>query len=244
MQAQVMKQLIDLNRRFYQQFGEQFSATRQRLQPGVQRVLATLPQDAAILDLGCGNGELIRRLCRAGFRGGYTGIDFSPILIEKARGSAPQSSSIRFYLADISESNWFECLGFESGSEKFDVVLAFAVLHHLPGEPLRLQLGREIHHLLQPGGIFWLSVWQFMNSARLRARIQPWHWVGLDEKQVDAGDFLLDWRRGGPGLRYVHLFSQDELLRLARGAGFEISQTFASDGEGGNLGLYQKWVAQ
>jgi SAM-dependent methyltransferase len=244
MEAQVIKQLIELNHRFYQQFGEQFSATRQRLQPGVRRILESLPKNAAILDLGCGNGELVRSLWRAGFHGSYLGIDFSPIMIEKARSSAPESPAVRFLLADISESSWIERLGLETDGGKFEFVLAFAVLHHLPGEQLRLRLAREIHHQLRPGGIFMHSVWQFMNSDRLRARIQPWQSIGLNESMVDAGDFLLDWRSGGSGLRYVHHFSPDEFRVLACASGFEISQIFESDGEGGRLGLYQKWVAQ
>lgn len=244
MQAQVTQQLIDLNHSFYQQFGEQFSATRQRLQPGVRRVLETIPLDAAILDLGCGNGELVRSLWDSDFHGSYMGIDFSPVMIEKACSLAPELPGIRFHLADISQPGWIEMLATENAPDQFEFILAFAVLHHLPSEQLRVRLAREIHHLLQPGGFFLLSVWQFMNSDRLRARIQPWQAVGLDDSMVESSDYLLDWRSGGSGLRYVHHFSLDELHTLACSAGFEISQTFVSDGEGGKLGLYQKWVAQ
>jgi SAM-dependent methyltransferase len=165
-------------------------------------------------------------------------------MIEKARSSVPKLSRVRFYLADISKPNWIECLGSETEADKFEFVLAFAVLHHLPGEELRMRLVREITHLLQPGGSFFHSVWQFMNSERLRARIQPWQSAGLDESLVDTGDFLLDWRSGGLGLRYVHHFSPGELHDLARSSALNITQTFESDGEGGRLSLYQKWVAQ
>ncbi|HWR65068.1 MAG TPA: hypothetical protein VN364_03015, partial [Bellilinea sp.] len=61
------------------------------------------------------------------------------------------------------------------------------------------------------------------------------------------GDTLLDWRYALPGqpeqvgLRYVHLFSREELAELAAQAGFAVESEFESDGEGGRLGLYQAW---
>jgi hypothetical protein len=86
-----------------------------------------------------------------------------------------------------------------------------------------------------------LSNWQFLNSVRLRSRIQPWEAVGLTRDQVDEGDYLMDWRRGGYGLRYVHHFSETELSELAHATGFKITETFYSDGEGERLSIYQTW---
>ncbi len=106
---------------------------------------------------------------------------------------------------------------------------------------LRLQLLRAVRALLAPQGRFILSNWQFLNSDKLRARLQPWTRIGLTEEDVDAGDYLLDWRRGGEGLRYAHQFSEAELAALAAECDFDILETFHSDGEGGRLGLYQVW---
>jgi len=58
---------------------------------------------------------------------------------------------------------------------------------------------------------------------------------------VDAGDYLLDWRNGDVGLRYVHHFDEEELSKLAKATGFKVIDTFYLDGETGNLGLYQVW---
>jgi hypothetical protein len=43
MNPTTLSRLLDLNRQFYQTFALPFSATRQRLQPGVRHVLASLP---------------------------------------------------------------------------------------------------------------------------------------------------------------------------------------------------------
>jgi hypothetical protein len=62
MNSDITKQLIELNRKFYDQFGDSFSATRQRLQPGVKKILETIQADDSVLDLGCGNGHFLHEL--------------------------------------------------------------------------------------------------------------------------------------------------------------------------------------
>src|SRR5512146_1469291 len=78
--------LLDLNRRFYTEFGESFAATRRRTQPGVQRVLSGLPDlpGETWLDLGCGSGSLAVEWLRRGRQSAYLGIDFSSTLIDEA----------------------------------------------------------------------------------------------------------------------------------------------------------------
>jgi tRNA (uracil-5-)-methyltransferase TRM9 len=228
--------LIDLNRQFYQTFGKDFSATRGRLQPGVLRILDGLEGQERILDLGCGNGELARELARRGHRGSYLGVDFSLPLLQAAE-SRLEGFSVRFTQSDITSSNW----GSDLSESSYDIVFLFAVLHHIPGESIRLRLLKKIQRLLKPGGKLNLSNWQFLSSDRLKARIQSWELAGLSPAQVDDDDYLLDWRAGGTGLRYVHHFSENELGALAGRTQFRIIGTFFSDGHNHNLGLYQIW---
>jgi SAM-dependent methyltransferase len=239
MDSVVTARLIEMNRAFYARFGSSFSATRQRLQPGVRRVLEALKGDENILDLGCGNGWFARELIRRGHRGSYLGLDFSLPLLREAELQA-KGASVRFMEADLTR---LPVLKDQLPAGEWSLVTAFAVLHHIPSQALRLEVLQAIRSLLQAGGRFIHSNWQFLNSPRLRARIQPWEAAAVSRSQVEAGDYLLDWRSGGHGLRYVHHFSEEELQALAEASGFEVGEVFYSDGETGNLGLYEVWRA-
>ena len=241
MKFETCTRLLSLNKQFYQTFGREFSSTRQHLQPGVQRILDTLTGDESLLDLGCGNGELARERMRRGQRGHYTGLDFSPPLLEVARHGW-EDSPATFIRADLSATDWDKRM-LTPKRQVFDVVTAFAVLHHIPGETLRLSILGKVHNLLHQGGRFIHSEWQFLNSEKLKIRVQPWAEVGLSDKDVEKGDYLLDWRSGGRGLRYVHHFEEAELEALAVRSGFRVGSEFYSDGENGQLGLYQIWEA-
>ncbi|MDD2921782.1 MAG: class I SAM-dependent methyltransferase [Anaerolineales bacterium] len=235
MNPSTAQKLIELNRQFYTRFGAEFSSTRQRLQPGVRQILDSLRGDESILDIGCGNGELARELTRRGFHGSYLGLDFSPPLL--AAASRPHSFPAKFAQADLTSNTW----ALDLQPATFDDVFAFAVLHHIPSIEARLDILRTVKKLLKPGGKFILSNWQFLNSEKLKARIQSWDGANLRADEVDEGDYLLDWRSGGNGLRYAHHFSGGELSALADQIEMRVSASFLSDGEGKNLGLYQVW---
>jgi tRNA (uracil-5-)-methyltransferase TRM9 len=244
-------QLLDLNRRFYLEHGADFADTRARVQPGVRRVLRSLPPEAGILDLGCGNGSFAAALSREGHRGPYLGVDFSSVMLERAR-SVHYDFPVGFEEVDLtslaaltalveteSDRTWRPPAA--APNQSWNVVTMFAVLHHIPEYSLRLGLVKQVRRWLQGGARLILSNWQFSASSRMRARIVPWSAAGLSVEDVDEGDHLIDWRRGGPGLRYVHEFDETELARLAEDSGFGVVESFLSDGADGRSGLYQTW---
>jgi tRNA (uracil-5-)-methyltransferase TRM9 len=235
MDSLVAERLIALNREFYDRFGGSFSATRRKLQPGVNKTLGFIRKEDSIIDLGCGNGHFLAELARHGHQGALLGVDFSLPLLRDA-GSMP---GVSFREVDLTKLPEFT----DQLSDEWDLITAFAVLHHIPSNEMRLDILRTIQKLLKPGGRFILSNWQFLNSEKLKSRIQPWTRIGLSDRDVDPGDHLLDWRSGGKGLRYVHHFSAGELTGLAGQAGMRVRESFLSDGENGRLGLYQVWAS-
>ena len=235
MRREVRNRLLEINREFYQSFAAAFVDKRKRLQPGVLQAIEDLPMQARVLELGCGHAALAAHLHRHGFQGSYVGLDHSQALLDR-RAATLQPPTYEFYRADLSDPNWPKAIAALAGP--FERVLAFAVLHHLPTEELRLAVLTEIRRLLLPSGSLALSVWDFLNSTRMRRRIVPWPQAGLSADDVDPADFLLDWRHGGKGLRYVHHFVNEELHGLADKAGFQVLEQYHSDG---GLGLYQCW---
>jgi SAM-dependent methyltransferase len=235
MHQDTIDRLLTLNQEFYQSFAGPFSETRGRIQPGILQAIHDLPEDASILDVGCGNGLLASKLSELGHRGSYVGLDAIPELLMIARENCSHPNA-SFLERDIAKSNWLSGL-----PDLFDNIYAFSVIHHLPGEALREEVFEAFHSLLKPEGKLIFSVWNFLASSRLRGRVIPWDRVDLAPEELDPGDYLLDWRRGGLGLRYVHAFEPDELTEIAAGTGFEILDTYYSDGEGGKLGHYEVW---
>lgn len=240
MDTQTKAKLRQINQAFYDQFASSFSTTRHQVQPGVRRVSQMVPKDAAILDVGCGNGTLARLLADQGFSGTYLGVDLSEGLLADASRllASPPDGTYAFQRVDLADPHWAASLLHQTA----DWLVAFAVLHHLPGADLRLQTVKSFRKLIAPDGSVVVSVWQWQNSPRLQKRVLPWSIVDLDPENLDQGDVLLDWRADQvPGLRYVHTLSEASLRKLAEGAGFRVIESFYSDGKTGNLALYQVW---
>lgn len=104
-------------------------------------MLNTLPPNAAVLDLGCGSGDLraaLRIDCR------YTGVDVSAVAIGTARTRWP---SEEFTRADLEE--W-------RGDRHWDLVVCNEVLYYLNDPATVLQ---RFVRLVQPGGLFAVSIY-------------------------------------------------------------------------------------
>jgi ubiquinone/menaquinone biosynthesis C-methylase UbiE len=107
--------------------------------------LARLQPGEAVLDVGCGPGELTLRAARkVGPEGRAAGIDASPEMISQARKNAKKKGrDVDFRPAAIEE------LPYADG--EFDVVLSSFMIHHLPGD-LKGRGLAEVHRVLKPGG--------------------------------------------------------------------------------------------
>ena len=206
---------------------------------GVLKVLERIPPNASVLDLGCGNGKVVMQLAENDFQGTYLGADFSLGLLDWATKDMPEGFQSNFLELDLTSPNWDGVLP----ATQFEVICCFATFHHIPSQTMRLSLCSNIRKFIADRGILNISAWQFIKSERLKKKILPWESVNISKDEVDEGDYLLDWQRGGSGTRYVHLYNPEELSQLADSSGFKIVESFDSDGEGGNLGLYQVWEA-
>ncbi|MCX7851579.1 MAG: methyltransferase domain-containing protein [Caldilineales bacterium] len=230
----IRQRLLELNRQFYAVHAADFAATRQGPQPGWHRIIAHFPSVCQVLDLGCGNGRLAVFLDRQLQQVDYVGVDAEARLLDEARRQTAglRHTRVTFLQLDLTTPDWDEAVG----PGRFDVVVALAVLHHLPGRDARTAFVAAAARCRRPGGVLILSTWRFSHVPRLRRKIVPWETVGLTAAAVEPGDYLLRWQE--TGLRYVHECDESEMTDLAAAAGLQVCEHFRADGKEGDLGLY------
>ena len=84
-------------------------------------------------------------------------------------------------------------------SRRFDLIVAFGLLHHIPSLAARSRLLGRCARALGPRGVLALSFWQFADDARFQRKIIPWADfnrtadVAIDESELEPGDFLMRW---------------------------------------------------
>jgi 2-polyprenyl-3-methyl-5-hydroxy-6-metoxy-1,4-benzoquinol methylase len=231
-----VEKLLALNHAFYADFAESFADSRTLSDPAITRILPYIPRGARVLDVGCGNGRLALLLDRSRPGMTYVGVDAVPEMIEVARTQTADLENVeaQFHVADITRPDWPLVIG----SLFINTVVCLAVLHHVPSFRLRARVLREMAGLLVPRGRVILSTWQFVDSERMRRKIVDWAEAGIPARALETGDYLLDWKRGGQGLRYCHLVGETELRQLATESGLSVRSTFRAGGREGNLSLF------
>ena len=160
----------------------------------VEQLLAMLSGDAAVLELGCGNGEPAARLLASGRQ--YTGVDISAEQLRRAQELVPSGSFVK---AD------YTALDFPPSS--VDAVVALYTFGHVPLDELPGLLSRIASwlcpggHLLatagsraHPDGVYdWLGVPMFFSGFDVDTNLRLLSEAGLEllEHEVvcqDEGD--------------------------------------------------------
>ncbi|RME86134.1 MAG: class I SAM-dependent methyltransferase [Caldilineae bacterium] len=235
MDESIRQRLLQINREFYERFAAAFAATRYGEQAGWHRIITYFSPGCQVLDLGCGNGRFALFLSRHVPGVEYLGLDGSAALVEIARGRSDfaGTAQVRFRQEEIDRPGWDAVY-----QASFHVVTALAVLHHIPGHVARGELVRAASRCLRPGGVLILSNWRFLHSERMRRKLVSWSEIGLRPEDVEPGDYLLDWKKEGRGLRYVHQVEEAEVEQWAAAAGLRVLEQFHADGREGDLSLY------
>ena len=107
-----------------------------------------LAPNANVLDCGCGGGANIKRLLKKCPRGSVTGLDYSPVSVEKSK--KVNDDAIAEGRCTVLQGSVAE-LPFKT--EEFDGVTAFETVYFWPD---MLQSFQEVYRVLKPGGTFFI----------------------------------------------------------------------------------------
>jgi SAM-dependent methyltransferase len=180
----------------YDAMSDRFAEWRDRIEGDtrlewLQRLSSRLPDDARVLELGCGAGTPDTRRLAERFR--VTGVDISQEQIRRALENVPNAD---FVQAD------FTTIDFEPGS--FDAVAAFYSFNHVPRELLATVFG-SIHSWLAPCGLFlvalgtsdteawvgeWLGTTMFFSSFPPETTSRLLDEAGFERLLDEVGTFL------------------------------------------------------
>ncbi|HTW96753.1 MAG TPA: methyltransferase domain-containing protein [Candidatus Methylomirabilis sp.] len=218
MNKDTQKELLRIVKSNYEEDARTFDETREKpIWPPLAAQLKKVPAGARVLDVGCGNGRLLKVLAERQVK--FLGVDQSEALIKICRDKYPE---YQFRIGDILN------LG-EMPEYDFDYVFCVAVLHHLPGADSRLRALRQLKNKIKSGGKIILTVWNMWSLDKYRQMLYKFALLKIIGKnKMDFGDVLFDWRAPGGMMskRYYHVFRFRELKRLAKKAGLRIEKGF------------------
>lgn len=206
--------------------------TRQEID--IFATLMPLQPHHRILDMCGGQGRHSLELCRRGFHG-CTVLDYSRPLIDIGRRTADEMDCpVRFVQGDARNTT--------IASETFDHVLILgSSLGYIQEPDADLLILKESRRLLKPQG--WLLV-DVTDGGQVPEKISPRAWHEIDDDvvvcrqreitkgRVCAREMVLSKRRGLVRDRTyaIRLYDADDLVTLARRAGFEEVQLHGNAG--------------
>ncbi len=136
-----------------------------------QAATACTPDANSLLDLGCGAGNFTLRLLQQGAKiEEITLVDLSLPMLERAgeRISAAHEIVPVTFQTDLRS--------FDFGENRYDIVLAGAVLHHLRNDDQWQETFEKIYRSLRPGGSFW--IFDLLRYNNLNTQRMMWNRYG------------------------------------------------------------------
>ncbi len=220
-------------RAVYDTIASHWDHTRHKAWPRVADFLNSLPNQALVADIGCGNGKYLR--CHKRSAGRTIGVDTCVPLLRKAQQERQVDKS------DRSEVCAGDAVALPFRDELFDAAIVIAVLHHLSTVDRRIAAIREAARLVRNGGRILLYGWALEQGSESRRTfpssdvLVPWH---LSDHMAEQEEGIskpgsenmcssvlpthgkrVEAKNSTVFSRYCHVFVKGEIEGLVKAAG-------------------------
>ncbi len=217
MDQKITTQILQETKEIYNAIAPDFSDTRSIWWQGYGDFVKYAKDGDKILDLGCGNGRMAGIFKE--LKVDYLGLDNSEELLKIARERFEAKPNFKFEFGDLSDLNL--------ENNKYDLILLFASLHHIPSKELRERVIRQAYASLKPGGRVIMSnwnLWQMTDNYKYWKQLLNYR-LKIKKGVYGLSDAFMPWKKT-KGLaeapRYVHSFKLSEIRKLMVKAGFKI----------------------
>lgn len=112
----------------------------------IEGILAAVPPDGSVLDVGCGGGQFVLRLAERARNLKITGVDLSPDQVKRATARARHHPQVRFEVGSAMK------LPFPD--DHFDAAISIASIKHWPDQSRGID---ELIRVLRPGGLLQIA---------------------------------------------------------------------------------------
>ena len=210
--------------KIYNSISKEFSDTRVFAGKEFEQFADYLKPGQTILDLGCGNGRLLKFLGQENTKWHqktfyYIGVDSSKNLLLEAHKQHPHRT---FKQGDMTK--------IPLRDNTVDVLFCVRAFHHLPTKKTRLKALKEMQRVLKPNGIIIVTVWNLWQKK------YAWDLAkGILRSIVTLGNYasndtFIPWGKEKKS-RYYHAFTIKELGNISREAKLKTLELSQSDPE-------------
>ncbi len=192
---------------YFEQHAHDYSASR--LRPAVAFVKKHMSQDASLIDIGCGSGNVLAHIARTTRISNLVGLDVSERCVELTR----QKVAAEVYRASV-----LDVATVDRFRGRFDFAVLAAVLHHLVGPTRRRsqhaasQAVSNAVQLVKPGGYLIVMEPTFTPAAPVFALFWAKTMLAkIFRRRLPVGDY---WNNiGAPVVSY---YSSNQVLAMLR----------------------------
>lgn len=217
MKKETEEKLLKIVKKNYNSIAKNFNQTRnKKLWPVLFHLTEQVKNNDSVLDAGCGNGRLLKAFEKKKIN--YTGFDNSKELIKLAKQNFPEEKFIIDNTVEISKIS----------DKSFDWIFSIAVLHHIPGQKLKIKALQNLGKKLNNKGKLIITVWNLWDYKDFKLKIIKFYLVNLFTKnKVEFGDFIFDWKKGTDNKykeRYYHAFTVRGFKKIIKKSGLKLEK--------------------